>query len=65
VVACEALFAAAILIIVPLRRGSARTEAGWHAASPFDVEALGIGLLLVVLLAAALWVGTRIPCAGS
>lgn len=61
VVAGEAVLGVVVLAIVPFLRGSARTEAGWPAAGPFDASVLGTGLVLVALVAAGLWAGTRTP----
>jgi putative copper export protein len=61
VVAGEAALGVVVLTIVPFLRGSARTQAGWPSAGPFDASVLGTGLVLVALVAAGLWVGTRAP----
>ncbi|MDP9168692.1 MAG: CopD family protein, partial [Actinomycetota bacterium] len=61
VVAAEAVLATGVLVIVPFLRGSARSEAGGPNAGPFDAEVFGVGVLLVALLGAAFWLGTRIP----
>jgi putative copper resistance protein D len=59
VVAAEAVLAVAVLTVVPFLRGSARTQAGWPAARAFDLTTFGAGVVLVALVAAALWLGTR------
>jgi putative copper export protein len=59
VVAAESLVSVAILAVVPFLRGSARKEAGWPAAGPFDATVFGTGTVLVGLVALALWAGTR------
>ena len=61
VVAVEAVLASGVLVIVPFLRGSARSEADWPNAGPFDAEVFGVGVLLVALLGAAFWLGTRTP----
>lgn len=55
----EALLAICVLAVVPFLRGTARTEAGWPNAAPFDVSAFGTGVVLIAVIAAAMWVGTR------
>lgn len=65
VVLGEAVVAFAILVVVPFLRGSARTEADWPGARPFDLTVLGSGVALVALVAFALWAGTRTPAAGA
>lgn len=64
VVLAEAITAIGILIVVPFLRGSARTEAGWPGARPFDLTVFGTGVLLTGLVAFALWAGTRTPDIG-
>lgn len=59
VVAGESLLATGILAIVPFLRGSARAEAGWPSASSFDPGIFATGLVLVAMVAAGLWAGTR------
>lgn len=61
VVVAESVAAIGILLIVPFLRGSARAEAGGPGAGPFDVTSLASGAVLVVMVAAALWAGTRTP----
>lgn len=61
VVAGEAVLGVVVLTIVPFLKGSARTQAGWPGAGPFDASVLGTGVVLVVLVAAGLWAGTRTP----
>jgi putative copper export protein len=61
VVAGEAVLAVAVLTVVPFLHGSARTQAGWPAARPFDLTTFGAGVLLVALVVAALWLGARSP----
>lgn len=61
VVAAESVIAIAVLAVVPFLRGSARAQAGAAAAGPFDLTVFGCGTVLVVLTAAALWAGTRVP----
>ena len=63
VVAGECIVATAVLTLVPFLRGSARAEAGGPNAGPFDLEVFCVGLLLVALVAAGLWLGTRPPVA--
>lgn len=59
VVCLEAVIAVAVLAVVPFLRGSARTAAGWPAARPFDLTTFGAGVVLVMIVAAALWLGNR------
>ncbi|SBS79747.1 putative copper export protein [uncultured Mycobacterium sp.] len=59
VVAGEALVSIGILTVVPFLRGSARNQAGWPSAPPFDLGTLGTGLLLIAVVAAIMWAGTR------
>lgn len=61
VVAAEAVLAVGVLTVVPFLRGSARMQAGAGPARQFDLTVFGIGLVLLVLIAAALWAGTRVP----
>lgn len=61
VVAVEAALATGVLVIVPFLAGSARTQAGWPAARPFDLTVFGAGVLLTALVAVVLWLGTRTP----
>ncbi|GAB92822.1 CopD family protein [Gordonia rhizosphera] len=61
VVAIESVLAIGVLVIVPFLRGSARQEAGWDDARSFDLTVFGTGVLLVALVAAALWFGSRTP----
>jgi putative copper export protein len=61
VVLAEAVTGTGVLAIVPFLRGSARSQAGWAAARPFDLTVAGTGLVLVALVAFALWAGTRTP----
>lgn len=61
VVAGEAVLGAVVLTIVGFLRGSARAQAGGSGAGPFDASVLGTGLVLVALVAAGLWAGTRSP----
>lgn len=61
VVAGEAVLAVAVLTVVPFLRGSARSQAGWPGAGSFDTSVLGTGVVLVLLVAAGLWAGTRTP----
>ncbi|MEN4475475.1 CopD family protein [Mycolicibacterium cosmeticum] len=63
VVTGESLLIIAVLAIVPFLRGSARTEASAPAAGPFDFGSLGAGIVLVLLVTGALWIGTRTPTA--
>ncbi|WP_141564378.1 CopD family protein [Mycolicibacterium palauense] len=59
VVVAESVVTVGILFVVPFLRGSARTEAGWPGAGPFDLTVFATGLGLVALTAVALWAGTR------
>lgn len=59
VVTGECLLATAVFTLVPFLRGSARSEAGGPTAGPFDLQVLGVGLVLVALVAAGLWLGAR------
>ncbi|AFM19882.1 putative copper export protein [Mycolicibacterium chubuense NBB4] len=59
VVVAEAVVGVAILAVVPFLRGSARAEAGWPGAGPFDATVFASGAALVALVALALWAGTR------
>lgn len=61
VVAGEAVLGVVVLTVVPFLRGSARTEAGWPRAGSVDASVLGTGLVLIALVAAGLWAGTRVP----
>ena len=63
VVSGESLLIAAVLTIVPFLRGSARAEASAPGAGPFDLGTFGAGIVLVLLVTGALWVGTRSPSA--
>jgi len=58
-VAVEALLAVGVLLVVPFLAGSGRTQAGWPLARAFDLTVFGTGVLLVALVAAALWAGGR------
>jgi putative copper export protein len=59
VVAGEALVSIGILTVVPFLRGSARSQAGWPSAAPFDLGTFGTGVMLIALVAAAMWAGAR------
>ena len=59
VVTVETVVALAVLVVVPWLHGSARAQAGGPAARPFDVTVFGTGVLLVALVAFAMWAGTR------
>lgn len=59
VVLGEALVAIGILIVVPFLRGSARTQAGGATAVSFDLSTFAVGVVLVAVVAAAMWVGAR------
>jgi putative copper export protein len=59
VVLGECTAATAVLALVPFLHGSARSEAGGANAGPFNLEVFCIGLVLVALVAAALWLGSR------
>ena len=48
-----------MLVVVAFLRGSARSEAGWPTAGGFDLSVLATGLILVALVALALWLGSR------
>ncbi|TGD89265.1 CopD family protein [Mycolicibacterium sp. CH28] len=61
VVCGEAVIAIGVLAVVPFLRGSARSQAGWPSAGPFDLSVFGTGVLLLALVAAAMWAGTRRP----
>ncbi len=65
VVAIESVLAVGVLVVVPFLRGSARQEAGWDDARSFDLAVFGTGVLLVALVAAALWFGSRTPKADA
>ncbi|OMC28953.1 hypothetical protein A5740_19130 [Mycobacterium sp. GA-1841] len=65
VVLVEAVTAIGILVVVPFLRGSARSEAGWPGARAFDLTVFGTGVLLVALVAFALWAGTRTPAVSA
>ncbi|MBU3067165.1 CopD family protein [Nocardia sp. NEAU-G5] len=58
-VAVEAILAVGVLLVVPFLAGSGRTQAGRPAARAFDPTVFGTGVLLVALVAAALWAGGR------
>ncbi|MGJ6121443.1 CopD family protein [Mycolicibacterium sp. Y3] len=60
-VAVEVVLAVAVLGVVPFLAGSARTEAGSPAARGFDFTVFGTGAILVVLVVAVLWAGSRVP----
>ncbi|WP_144418170.1 copper resistance D family protein [Mycobacterium sp. EPa45] len=55
----EALVAVGVLIIVPFLRGSARAQAGGPNAAPFDLSTFGIGVVLIAIVAVAMWAGSR------
>ena len=57
---CESVIAVAVFAIVPFLRGSARSEAGWPNAGPFDMNAAATGLVLVLLMAVGLRFGTKV-----
>ncbi|MCV7177754.1 CopD family protein [Mycolicibacterium sphagni] len=59
VVLGEGLLAIGVLTVVPFLRGSARTEAGWPSAGPFDMSTFATGLALIAFVAVAMWAGTR------
>jgi putative copper export protein len=59
VVAGEALVSIGILTVVPFLRGSARSQAGWPSAAPFDLGTFGTGVVLIAVVAAIMWAGTR------
>lgn len=59
VVLGEALVAICVLTVVPFLRGSARAQAGGPSAAPFDLGTFATGLLLVAVVAAAMWAGAR------
>jgi hypothetical protein len=59
VVLGECIVATAVLTLVPFLHGSARSEAGGPNAGPFDLEVFCVGLVLVALVAAGLWLGSR------
>jgi len=61
VVAGEAALGVVVLTIVPFLRGSARAQAGWPSAGSFDGSVFGTGAVLIALVAASLWAGTRVP----
>ncbi|KAA0111304.1 copper resistance D family protein [Mycolicibacterium sp. P1-5] len=59
VVLGEALVAFCVLTVVPFLRGSARTQAGGPSAAPFDLTTFGTGVVLVAVVAVAMWLGAR------
>jgi len=59
VVVGESVIVVAVFAIVPFLRGSARSEAGWPNAGPFDMNAAATGLVLVLLVALALRLGAK------
>lgn len=59
VVCGEATIAIGVLAVVPFLHGSARTQAGWPSAGPFDLHVFGTGVVLLALVAVAMWAGTR------
>ena len=59
VVTVEALLITAVLAVVPFLRGSARGEASWPDAGPFDLGVFTVGVVLAALVAGGLWAGTR------
>lgn len=61
VVCGEAVLAIGVLAVVPFLHGSARNQAGWPSAGPFDLSVFGTGAALLALVAAAMWAGTRRP----
>jgi putative copper export protein len=65
VVLGEAVIAFAILVTVTFLHGSARAQADWPAARPFDLTVFGTGVALAAVVAFALWVGTRMPSENS
>jgi putative copper export protein len=59
----ESLLVVGVLVVVPFLRGSARTQAGWPGAGPFDLSVFGAGVALIAVIAVAMWWGTRTPAA--
>ncbi|WP_319435915.1 CopD family protein [Mycobacterium sp. RTGN5] len=59
VIAGEALVSVGVLTVVPFLRGSARSQAGWPSAAPFDLSTFGTGVVLIALVAAIMWAGSR------
>ncbi|BBY63538.1 CopD family protein [Mycolicibacterium helvum] len=59
VVAVEALVSIGVLTVVPFLRGSARNQAGWPSAAPFDLGTFGAGVALIAVVAAIMWAGAR------
>jgi putative copper export protein len=59
VVAGEALVSIGVLTVVPFLRGSARSQAGWPSAAPFDLSTFGTGVVLIAVVAALMWAGSR------
>ncbi|APE17137.1 hypothetical protein BOH72_19665 [Mycobacterium sp. WY10] len=59
VVLGEALVAVCVLAVVPFLRGSARAQAGAPAAVSFDLSTFGTGVVLIAVVGAAMWAGTR------
>ncbi|MDY6809482.1 MAG: CopD family protein [Actinomycetota bacterium] len=60
VVTAEIMLATGVLCVLPFLEGSARQEAGWPAARSFDWTVFGVGVVLVGLIALALWSGSRV-----
>ncbi|AQT78276.1 hypothetical protein B1R94_02050 [Mycolicibacterium litorale] len=61
VVSAEAALGVGVLIVVPFLHGSARSQAGWPSAGPFDLSVFGTGAVLLALIVAAMWAGSRRP----
>ncbi len=59
VVAGEALVSIGILTVVPFLRGSARNQAGWPSAAPFDLSTFGTGVVMIAVVAVVMWAGSR------
>ena len=59
IVAVETLVSIGVLTVVPFLRGSARKQAGWPNAAPFDLGTLGTGVVFIALVAAIMWAGSR------
>ncbi|WP_299560897.1 CopD family protein [uncultured Mycolicibacterium sp.] len=59
VVGVESVLMVVVLGIVPFLAGSARAQAGWPAAGPFDASVFGTGVAVLAATALPLWAAAR------
>lgn len=62
-VATETVIGLGVLTCVSFLAGSARAEAGQPEAGPIALPLLGIGLLMIGMMAASFWATTRASAA--